>query len=102
MVCMPAFYLMLFHNFIRMINRNLFSICLLLFLIPTCIHGQEFGGNPASIKWKQLNNTQTRVIFPAGLDSQANRINNINRLLANTTAWSIGGKQRKWNILLLN
>ncbi|MEO6723032.1 MAG: hypothetical protein ABIN67_21890 [Ferruginibacter sp.] len=85
-----------------MINRNLISICLLLFLIPTYVHAQEFGGNPASIKWKQLNNTQTRVIFPAGMDSQANRINNINRLLANTTAWSIGGKQRKWNILLLN
>jgi len=66
------------------------------------IYAQEFGGHPSSLKWKQINNPQTRVIFPAGLDSQANRINNINLLLGNNTAFSIGGKQRKWNILLLN
>ena len=36
------------------------------------------------------------------MDSQANRINNINRLLSANTAYSMGGKQRKWNIVLLN
>ncbi|MEO7767177.1 MAG: hypothetical protein ABIS01_07115, partial [Ferruginibacter sp.] len=54
------------------------------------------------MKWKQINTLQTRVIFPTGLDSVANRINNINRLLGTTTAFSIGGTQRKWDIILLN
>ena len=82
------------------VNRLLSLLSLLLFSF--FLRAQQFGGNPSSIKWKQINNTQTRVIFPVGMDSQANRINNINRLLANTTAATIGGKQRKWNIVLLN
>ena len=85
-----------------MFTGKRFFAQLLLFFLPAYVHAQQFGGNPSSIKWKQINNAQTRVIFPAGMDSQANRINNINRLLASTTAYSIGGKQRKWNIVLLN
>jgi len=71
-------------------------------LIAIYCNAQEFGGHPPSLKWKQINSPQTRVIFPAGLDSQANRVNNINLLLGNNTAYSIGGIQRKWSILLLN
>lgn len=77
-------------------------IGLLTFVAPSLLHAQEFGGNPNSIKWKQINSATSRVIFPVGMDSQANRINNINLLLSKTTAATIGGKQRKWNILLLN
>lgn len=89
-------------NFIRM-KRIITFATLLLFLTCTAIsYAQEFGGNPASLKWKQINNRKTKIIFPNGMDSQANRINNINILLANNTAYSIGGKQRKWNIVLLN
>ena len=63
---------------------------------------QNLGGHPASLKWAQINNPMVRVIFPVGLDSQANRINNIVRLFDNTTMPTIGNKQRKWNIVLLN
>ncbi|CAN5411370.1 hypothetical protein BH11BAC3_BH11BAC3_34140 [soil metagenome] len=85
-----------------MITGKRLSIALLTLVVPLFLHAQEFGGNPNSIKWKQINNATTRVIFPAGMDSQANRINNINLLLSKTTAATIGGRQRKWNILLLN
>lgn len=47
---------------------------------------QNFGGNPASVKWKQVNTGKVRVIFPNGLDSQANRIANVMRLLGDTTS----------------
>jgi hypothetical protein len=63
---------------------------------------QNFGGNPASIKWKQVNTDRARVIFPTGLDSQANRIANVMKLLGDSTARTIGGKQKKWNIVLQN
>ena len=85
-----------------MITGKRIAALLLIFFLPAYLHAQQFGGNPASIKWKQISNTHTRVIFPAGLDSQANRINSINGLLGQTTAYSLGGKQRKWNIVLLN
>ncbi|MEO5892242.1 MAG: hypothetical protein ABIQ31_18490, partial [Ferruginibacter sp.] len=85
-----------------MSTRKWFFAPLLLFFLPAYLPAQQFGGNPSLIKWKQINDKQNRVIFPSGMDSQANRINNINRLLGNTTANTIGGKQRKWNIVLLN
>ena len=77
-------------------------IALGLFLLTGYLKAQNFGGNPAAIKWKQFDNATTRVIFPLGLDSQARRINAINQLLEKNTAYSIGGKQQKWAILLLN
>lgn len=80
-------------------------LSLLVFLISGIITtgiAQNFGGNPASLSWKQINTTHTRVIFPAGLDSQASRITNVMKLLGDTTAGTIGGKQRKWNIVLQN
>lgn len=75
-----------------------------LFLMFTSLaaSAQNFGGNPASLKWQQINTPGSRVIFPKDLDSQAMRISNIVQLLDSTTAFSIGGKFRKWNIVLLN
>ncbi len=83
-------------------NYLLFILLLLSFLLPSLLIAQEFGGNPNYLQWKQLNNATSRVIFPNGMDSQANRIQHINTLLSNTTAYNIGGRQRKWNIVLLN
>lgn len=75
----------------------------IIFLLPAWMAAaQNFGGNPSSQSWYQINNKTVRVIFPGGLDSQANRIANIMKLLGNTTAKTIGGNQKKWNIVLLN
>lgn len=35
---------------------------------------QQFGGEPASVKWKQVNTDAVRIIYPQGLDSVAKRI----------------------------
>ncbi len=75
---------------------------LILLLAPFFVDAQNFGGNPASVHWQQINTKTARVIFPFGLDSQASRISNIVALLDSTTANTIGGRQRKWNIVLLN
>ncbi len=63
---------------------------------------QNFGGNPSTAKWHQVNTPYVRVIFQKGLDSQANRIANVVKLLGDKTAPTIGGRQRKWNIVLQN
>ncbi len=85
-----------------MIIRKKLLIAFGIFLLTENLEAQTFGGNPVSIKWSQINNSKTRVIFPTGMDSQANRINSINQLLEKNTAYTLGGKQNKWNILLLN
>lgn len=69
---------------------------------PFYTQAQNFGGNPASTQWQQINSAAAKVIFPKGLDSQAQRINNMTVLLNNTTLYSIGNTTRKWNVVLLN
>ena len=63
---------------------------------------QNFGGNPASVKWYQINTDRVRVIFPTGSDSQANRIANVMKLLGDSTAKTIDGSQKKLNNILSN
>jgi len=85
-----------------MIKIKLIAATVSFFLLPLYCICQNFGGNPASIKWRQINVPKARIIFPAGLDSQANRIANEVLLMDSATSATIGGHQRKWNIILQN
>jgi hypothetical protein len=79
-----------------------FRLLISIAFMPVFLCAQNFGGNPPGIQWNQINTNKVRVIFPKGLDSQANRIANTVGLLSNTTSQTIGGRYRKWNILLQN
>lgn len=83
-------------------NRIKGCLFIILFSVAATLTAQNLGGNPSSIKWKQVNTPAARVIFPKGLDSQAIRINNIVALLNATTTSTIGSSNRKWNIVLQN
>src|SRR5205085_3455947 len=65
-------------------------------------YAQEFGGNPPSIKWNQVNTNESRIIFSAGLDSSAKRISNIISYLTSSTFNTIGSHTRKINLVLQN
>jgi hypothetical protein len=86
--------------------RNLLlSSC--LFFISYFSFSQQFGGNPPSIKWKQINTDSARIIFPAGLDSQANRVASIVHYLAGHAiaghgSVALGNQLHKINIVLQN
>ena len=79
--------------------RSVFSIFILLFSFQVTF-AQNFGGNPASVKWKQINTDTVRIIFPQGLDTIANRIANTAHYLQKNYSSTIGGKIRKINIVL--
>ncbi|HVM86795.1 MAG TPA: hypothetical protein VMT76_01315 [Puia sp.] len=82
-----------------------FRCCLLLlscFVSAFHLKAQQFGGNPPSLKWKQINNDTARVIFPAGLEAQAQQVSSIVRALSQSTLNTIGNKQRKINIVFQN
>lgn len=76
----------------------------LLMLVLLCdrSEAQVFGGNPPSIRWKQVNNKYARVIFPVGLDSIARNVAAIVQALNPTTKTSIGDKEQKIDIVLQN
>jgi len=79
-----------------------FPVWILLFVLPTGLFAQQFGGNPPSLKWRQINTDTARVIFPLGLDSTAQQVAAIVHRLSRTTLPTIGGRQAKINIVLQN
>ncbi|MEY2917645.1 MAG: hypothetical protein RIS73_1359 [Bacteroidota bacterium] len=85
-----------------MIKVKHIAATVIIYLWPLFCFSQNFGGNAPSIKWKQISIQKARIIFPSGLDSQANRIANEVQLLDSATSGTIGGNQRKWNIVLQN
>lgn len=78
-------------------------LCLLFFtLLSARSFAQAFGGNPHTLKWKQVNTKEARIIFPQGLDSSARRAANIIHYLNQHTAATAGDAHRKINVVLQN
>nr|WP_294948239.1 hypothetical protein [uncultured Mucilaginibacter sp.] len=75
---------------------------LLLLITATSAMAQQFGGNPPSIKWKQVNTPATKVIFPEGMDSAATQVANIIQYINPQIKPSIGFKQKQVSIVLQN
>ena len=72
-----------------------------LFIINTDVIAQQFGGNPPSLKWRQINTDTVRVIFPDGLQNLAREIAGISHQLGSTQA-TLGNRLRKISIVLQN
>ena len=83
-------------------NFNFPATLLISLLFAVTVNAQQFGGNPPSIKWKQINTDTVRVIFPVGLESLANQVATISTELSKATAGSIGDRIRKIDIVLQN
>ncbi|MDI9358496.1 MAG: hypothetical protein QM528_06085 [Phycisphaerales bacterium] len=85
-------------RYFKCINISFFFI---LYAI-TNSYSQNFGGNPFSTRWDQVNNKSVKVIFPRGygLEYSAERIAHIANDLALHHATSIGPKYRKISVVL--
>jgi len=77
-------------------------LLLLITATATLTRAQQFGGNPPSLKWDQINTPAAKVIFPVGLDSSALWVANIVSQMNNAIKPTIGFKQRQISILLQN
>ncbi|MFA5816577.1 MAG: hypothetical protein WC865_13260 [Bacteroidales bacterium] len=63
---------------------------------------QDFGGFKPGISWQQINTPSIRVIFPKGLESQANRVANNILYLSKNNRTSIGPLSKKIDLILNN
>ena len=81
--------------------RSIF-ILLLITITATITKAQEFGGNPPSIKWEQVNTPAAKIIFPYGLDSAGLRVANIVQQMNKAIQPTIGYKQKQVSILMQN
>ncbi len=61
---------------------------------------QQFGGNPHSTQWQQINTDTFRIIFPNGYQSGAERVASIIAGLQQQQSGSLGKAFRKINIVL--
>src|ERR1700761_3975727 len=82
--------------------RTPVKLFLLALIAPMCAAAQQFGGNPPSIKWNQLNTPAAKVIFPKGMDSAGLRVADIVQRMNSAIQPTIGYKQRQVSILLQN
>ncbi len=85
-----------------MVNLRIAALTALLFFSQSPLKAQVFGGNPARVKWQQLDSDTARIIFPKGLEAQAQRVAVVVHALNASTAYSIGSGQRKINMVLQN
>src|ERR1700760_4651365 len=85
-----------------MLNYSKLFLLSLLLLTATFAKAQQFGGNPPSIKWNQVNTPAAKVIFPKGMDSAALRVADIVQRMNSVIQPTIGYKQRQVSILLQN
>ncbi|WP_183560146.1 hypothetical protein [Mucilaginibacter sp. SP1R1] len=87
----------------RAVNKTMQKLLLpVLLMAATIARAQEFGGNPPSIKWKQVNTPAAKIIFPAGMDSAGIRVANIVQQMNGLIKPTIGFKQRQVSIVLQN
>jgi len=87
-------------NFLNMRSHSLLFFLLIIMALP--VFAQEFGGNPPSVKWQQVNTPAVRVIFPYGLDSAARRVAGVVQYLNEHTNATAGTARRKINMVLQN
>jgi hypothetical protein len=83
---------------------NIATLCVFIFTcyISEQVAAQQFGGNPSSIKWRQINTDTARVIFPQGLEGTGDRVASVVHDLQKNHANTLGNRLRKINIVLQN
>lgn len=81
-----------------MFIRNIILLC----LFPVQLFAQRFGGTPPSVHWKQINTDSARIIFPAHLDSIAQRVAALVHYQAASIPVPLGHKLEKVDIVLQN
>lgn len=83
-----------------MLKRSCLPVIFFIFFNFFYAGAQRFGGTPSSVKWKQINTDTVRIVFPAGLDSLAQRIALVTHDLQKNYNNTIGDKIRKVSIVL--
>ena len=90
------------------LKKTMRIVLLLLFqLIITLISSknslsQDFGGHPYAVQWKQIRTGSFRIIFPEGMEKQANRSANLITYMLSQKKQSIGELAKFTNIVFQN
>ena len=75
---------------------------LAIILFSSTLFSQSFGGHPLGLNWQMVKSDAVRVIYPMGMDAQAQRIANIINYMDENNTRSIGGKKRRFDMVIQN
>ncbi len=89
-------------SFFKLSIKSGFRACLIILFAFQISYGQEFGGNPPSMKWRQIDTDTAQIIYPESMENEANRVANTVHYLNKNTRQSIGSRQKKIGIMLQN
>lgn len=76
------------------------NLFIAVFFCSNTLFAQRFGGNPGSIKWKQIDGKATKLIFPASATAEAKRTFSIMEQMAISMQTSLGDDFRKIPVVL--
>lgn len=79
--------------------RTVFILVLCFFCLSN-IKAQQFGGNPPSTRWYQMDSDTARIIFPQKMDSMAAKVANLVTHLARHNPLNLGNQLKKVDIVL--
>ncbi|UXX80401.1 hypothetical protein N7E81_04715 [Reichenbachiella carrageenanivorans] len=82
-------------------KQGALSVLVLVFL-AFGLRAQELPNLPPSIKWQQINSEHFRIIFPKGLEEEAQRTTNILENVYEPASHSLGARPRKFPVVLQN
>ena len=85
-----------------MIKKSFFFSSCFFILFAANSYAQVFGGNPGKVKFQQINTDTVRVVFPKSLEFKAREIVWLTHELTKNTPAPLGGKFKKFNIVLQN
>ncbi len=66
------------------------------------LHAQTFGGHPPGLRWQQINTPNVKVIFPEGMETQAERTANIFNYIHENNLRSVGIQSEKIDLVIQN
>lgn len=77
-------------------------LLILSILIAPILEAQELPNLPPSIKWQQIKSEHFKIIYPKGLEDEAQRTTNILENVYEPASHSLGAHPRKFPVILQN
>ena len=84
-------------------NKYQLKCCILGLVLSKLLPAQaDFGGHPIGLDWQILTSDAVRVIYPKGMEPQAQRTANLINYMEQNNKRSVGDKKHRFDLVLRN
>jgi hypothetical protein len=84
-------------------NNYQLKFCIFGLFLPNFLYAQDdFGGHPLGLDWQILTSDAVRVIYPKGMEPQAQRTANLINYMEQNNNRSVGAQKHRFDLVLRN